>query len=359
MLQRLNGTTLLQLWKGDDRIEKVTLQQLLGMRSGINDYNDRSYEKYTFSHPNGEVTPLDLLHEVNKTLMFEPGTGGAYSSINYELLGLVMVNHLVSKEGGWRDLDQISVLPEELRTSGAFNRTLFPIKGQCQDYVTQGMIRQYKSEIRASFTGLVVDIKDITEFSCLNGWTCGNVAAAARDTAAFYFELLSPGSRILSASSQQQMQRFEPLTQGWFPGLPYGLGLMKTSVQVKVVNGTGKAASDPASPAYLVGHGGEDWGSGGSLVGYNPHHGFGFAVAMGSMTGMNCSTTDAKGKADFTPNALAQSHSSCVLYNTTLAELGRQRREQAPVLNCSEHLPNLHRLEPFGLKPHCRKHGSD
>ena len=61
--------------------------------------------------------------------------------------------------------------------------------------------------------------------------------------------------------------------------------MFAVGVQVTIAKGTGPPAGDASSPAYLVGHGGEDWGSGGSLVGYNPHHGVGFVVAMGSNTG--------------------------------------------------------------------------
>jgi hypothetical protein len=30
--------------------------------------------------------------------------------------------------------------------------------------------------------------------SCLNGWSCGNIAISAKDAASFYFDLLSPAS---------------------------------------------------------------------------------------------------------------------------------------------------------------------
>ena len=76
VLKRLNGTTLLQVWSGDARIQRVTVGQLLSMRSGINDYDDRAYEAFTLSNPNATVSPFDLLRTVNKTWMFPPGEGG-------------------------------------------------------------------------------------------------------------------------------------------------------------------------------------------------------------------------------------------------------------------------------------------
>ena len=50
------------------------------------------------------------------------------------------------------------------------------------------------------------------------------------------------------------------LTTGWFPGLPYGLGLMPLSF-------FDPKGGDPDNKTALVGHGGEDWGSGSNLAG--------------------------------------------------------------------------------------------
>ena len=85
------------------------------------------------------MTPFDLLATVNKTWMFAPGQGGGYSSVNYELLGLVLVRHKVSAKGGWKDYDQLSVIPEALRRTGGFQHTIFPLEGSCTAYTSRGI----------------------------------------------------------------------------------------------------------------------------------------------------------------------------------------------------------------------------
>ena len=53
-----------------------------------------------------------------QTLIFAPDTGGAYSSINYEILGLILAQaHGVSS---WSEFDQMSVLPDALKATGLF-----------------------------------------------------------------------------------------------------------------------------------------------------------------------------------------------------------------------------------------------
>ena len=81
-LNRTNGTSLLALWKGDARVNSITLRQVLSMRSGISDYVDPLVRKWTLDRRNAgkDLTPLDYLHAddlVPKGFEFEPGTGGA------------------------------------------------------------------------------------------------------------------------------------------------------------------------------------------------------------------------------------------------------------------------------------------
>ena len=52
VLHRLNGSSLLSIWGGDHTILDVTVRQLMAMQSGINDYDDKAYEAFTFANPN-------------------------------------------------------------------------------------------------------------------------------------------------------------------------------------------------------------------------------------------------------------------------------------------------------------------
>ena len=64
---------------------------------------------------------------------------------------------------------------------------------------------------------------------------------------------------------------------------PYGLGLMKLQFPVNI--------TDPRNLTDLIGHGGEDYGSGGT-AGYNFEWEFSFATTTGNSAGMNCSLKD-------------------------------------------------------------------
>jgi len=40
LLQRSNGTTMLELWEGNEEINNVTIYDLLHMKGGLGDYDD-------------------------------------------------------------------------------------------------------------------------------------------------------------------------------------------------------------------------------------------------------------------------------------------------------------------------------
>jgi hypothetical protein len=40
ILRRTNGTSMIELWRGDATCLQITARMLMGMRSGMQDYND-------------------------------------------------------------------------------------------------------------------------------------------------------------------------------------------------------------------------------------------------------------------------------------------------------------------------------
>jgi len=333
VLQRLNGTTMLQLWGGDTTIERVTLRQLVTMRAGLNDYDDNAMQEFTYSHPDQDITPMDYLHTVNKTFMYAPGTGGAYSSIGFELLGFVLVHHTTGRTSEWKDYDQLSVIPASLRSQ--FAHTTFPTGGPCSSY--DSVIHQYHTAYDKAKGGLVFE--DLIDDSCLNGWTFGSIAASALDVASFYYHLLRPGSAIVSSATQAVLTQMQPLTTGWSVGLQYGYGLMSEGEFFRVSKGNASGA------AALIGHGGEDWGSGSPMPGYNPELDFGIAVALGSSSGMNCSIGDDLGlldRGDVSANLQAQTVISCELYKATLSAIAPLKGVSVPELDCEQKTRHYH-----------------
>ena len=294
VLTRLNGTTLLKLWKGDLTIQTVTVRHLLHMSSGLNDYDDEALQTFTNKYPGEDKTGIDLLHELDKTFLFSPGTGGAYSSVGFTLLGFVMVGATSSSQGGtWNDFDQRSFMSAD--QSMRWNRTSFPKLGRCTEYDVpkQWLYKQIGSE--AMFYNL-------GQASCLNGWTCGNLAASAQNLASFWNDLVGQG-KIVSAEGLKNMTDFSPLTQGFAPGLPYGLGLMSFYL-------TWPYANDDYA---WIGHAGQDYASGAPLCGYNLKYKFGVSVTMNSYTGMNCSA--AKVRKFIIHQGRASNHVSCRVLN--------------------------------------------
>ena len=73
------------------------------------------------------------------------------------------------------------------------------------------------------------------------------------------------------------------LTHISLPRSRYGLGLFKED-QYEI-----SARAHPQQ-LYMVGHAGTDWASSAILSSYNPHFGFGVALATNSFCGLNCST---------------------------------------------------------------------
>ena len=190
------------------------------------------------------------------------------------------------------------------------------------------MVHQYEMYVKHYFLK-EVSFRDIVDFSCLNGWTCGNIAASAIDIARFYAHLGS--GHIVNVASLKQMCHFDPLSVGWAVGLPYGLGLMPQGSRT-MPGGPNEGA------VILLGHGGMDWGSTSQYAGWAPYLGnIGINVQMSSSQGMNCSLQN------FDENYYAGSIVPCVVYNATLAVMNAtvpQYKGQLPQLDCFGKFPH-------------------
>ena len=287
VLRKQNGTTLLELWHGDRTILNVTARMLMGMRGGLWDYNDTWYFDETINDPAVDVTPFDLLHLQNKTWNCRPGTCGQYASTGFEILGLVLMGAAGSEH--YYTYDQKSMFrTKALRAK--FAETAFPGPGPCsQDHriVHQYATTPYSKTKHGRHNPINptvaqnLTIKDLINGSCLNGWTCGNIAASPADIAQFHWELHH--GNIVSKASLEQMMHFVPMKTGWSPQL-YGLGLMHTFPYQGW-----PWLPDPANDTYTIGHAGADYGSLGMMSGWNVKHGFGVAFTTNTDNSLNCS----------------------------------------------------------------------
>ena len=280
-LQRTNSTTLLELWGGDETINRVTVRELMGMRGCLSDYDDQALQNFVLDPSNAGVTinPYDYLHTwAKKSFLCEPGTGGSYSSIGFVLLGLVGASSTNATE--WTDFDQKSIFPDPLRQE--LDSLVFSLGGRCSATI-QNVSHQHAATFTSNGYWSTIHWEDIYNFDCLNGWTMGNIAASASNTAAALYHLFSPNTKtpLVSQDSLKQMMDFKPLTVGWSVGLEYGLGMMRADY----------FHSEGVSSNFttFVGHAGQDYGSSAFLHEYNDA--LDVAITLNSNTeyGMNCS----------------------------------------------------------------------
>lgn len=282
-LTRTNGTTLLQLWNGDERVNRITSRQLMGMRSCLSDYDDQKLTAFSLDPANANVTidPYDYLHVwAPKNFVCEPGEGGAYSSIGYVILGLVVAS--ATNATSWTDVDQRFILTGDL--SRDLDEFTFPLIGPCSSY--ENVSHQYAalfSQREAPGYWTTIDWEDLYDMSCLNGWTMGNLAAAPSNTASAVYHIFGANASpsLVSEASLKEMMVFQPLTVGWSVGLMYGLGVMETT----------NFYGDGVDKKYttFVGHAGQDFGSAAPLHHYNSATDIAITLATNSEFGMNCS----------------------------------------------------------------------
>jgi hypothetical protein len=216
-------------------------------------------------------------------------------------VGLVLAQHANPDAPSWLTYDQSSVLPAALREKST---AFFALRGPCKQYAGRGMVHQYAPVFSWNIFPpgpTVRGFRDFWDDSCLNGWTCGNMAARPLDLASFFWHLLHRGPEntapILSPASLAAMLDFKPLTVGFAPGLEYGLGLM-------------------ADPGGMVGHAGEDWGSAAPVAGYDQKNNFAMAVVVNSPFGMTCRD------GDFVPNFWMGDCIGCRLKVATYVAIG-------------------------------------
>lgn len=252
--------------------------------------------------------------------MCPAGTCGLYSSVGFDLLGLVVAWHNDVEE--WYQFDQLSVIPAALRAhyDGAIT---FPTFGSCLSH--PGIIHQYAWWVEEN------DLKslhffDISKTSCLNGWTCGNIAGRPAAVASYFYDLFhaNGSAGFVRPDLLQEMRTFRKITQGWGVGMEYGLGLFPENYFPGFGNGSG--IDTYLKEAETLGHGGMDYGSGGAPSGYNTAFDFGISFGMGTATGMNCSLSDV------TRNGDAWQDTLCKVYDIVLQEVSQGTVGR---LNCS------------------------
>lgn len=229
----------------------VTIGMLLGMRSGVADFDVPAFDDRVLGDPDRAHPPLEFVEYAAtvgepyaKHFACEPGTCINYSSTNYQLLGLVLLANARRTAPGlsWRGLDvKAGLFPpsDEKR----FDALAFLTEGR--------MIDQGLDTVGVSGKSTEISTQDAS----ILGWTCGNVLATATATARFFHDLLV-AKTLLNATTLGAMTTFSPIDNGWGRGsIEYGLGLM-----IQQTNPRGPYPPRVEDDGAYVGHGGDTYG---------------------------------------------------------------------------------------------------
>eukprot|EP01062_Namystynia_karyoxenos_P037511 TRINITY_DN272_c0_g1_i1.p1 TRINITY_DN272_c0_g1~~TRINITY_DN272_c0_g1_i1.p1 ORF type:complete len:443 (+),score=146.98 TRINITY_DN272_c0_g1_i1:95-1423(+) len=268
-MQRHANVTLQQCW--GPQAAQVTVGHLIEMRSGIVDYDNTDFDTYVLQIGEGVVDPLQFICYPNYTgtpFICAPGTCVEYSSTNFVLAGIVLLQHSGSDD--WTTLVTKSFYPKQTQRELAGVSFL-------TDQPLQPMLTT------TAFTGGWVctppGSKNCTrgpaawiapQNGSIVGYTCANAVAAPRDVARFFYSLVAERT-IVSQKSLDTMQNWRIMDKGWAAGyLYYGAGLMLSTVgrtrTPKTFDGWGT----------YIGHGGEVYG---------------YVSAQGYMWGLNASVS--------------------------------------------------------------------
>lgn len=322
VLRRFNGTSMSELWSGDPKIVNVTARRLMGMRAGLHDYNDTWYSEWTWAHPDGDLDPFDVLWALDKSWQCEPGACAAYASPGYVLLGLMLCQ--AANCSTWEALDQRAVLRGGMRER--YQGVAFPMRGPCS--ADPSIVHQYRPEVVNGSDGVVATHVDIVDYSCLNTWTAGNIAATVSDVAQWWWDIFH--HRVVNSSTLVEMLNGVPLSQGWNPGLYYGLGLMHTDMA-----SWGNKGADAQNLTWTLGHGGADYGSIAQVEGFNPIFNFSISLGANSVMGANCSE-EYRARYPVYAGMMYQDSfyfdAACVVYDAVLQAL---TGAAVPRLNCT------------------------
>jgi D-alanyl-D-alanine carboxypeptidase len=216
VLTAMNGTTFEKLY--GPNAAKVTVQMLISMSAGVPDYEVGDYDDALLKDATRKHSPIEVITFAS-TLPWvcEPGSCVSYSSTNFVLAGLILVNHAGPGET-WETYDMRAVFPES-------EKSKFPVT---QFFTTQ-KISDYLTVPGQSGHGTTTTI--FNQSSTILWWTCGNMVTHTSEVARFFYDLLGPSPMIVNATTLKSMMDFRPLNKGWASGaIQYGIGLSKCCV---------------------------------------------------------------------------------------------------------------------------------
>jgi D-alanyl-D-alanine carboxypeptidase len=225
----------------------ITVRQLLQHTSGLPNYTAgiaTEIEKLQHAY----MSPRDLIDlALAQPATALPGEKWEYSNTNYVLLGLLierMTERPIFEEVTERIIEPLGL-----------THTYFPTVGE------QGFRGEHPTGYHVSAAGEQIDVSELDPSW---GWAAGQIIATPSELNEFMRAVVD--GRLLSEESMTQMQTTVPSDESLWPGAAYGLGL----------------------ESYPLSCGGEIWGHGGDIHGFETRNGVAedgtaFTVAVTSL----------------------------------------------------------------------------
>ncbi|MCC3276549.1 beta-lactamase family protein [Arthrobacter sp. zg-Y20] len=210
----------------------ITVRQLLQHTSGLPEYTDAlavDFKQMQHSYK----SPRDLMDmALAQPALFSPGERWEYSNTNYIVLGL-LVEKVTQRPLG-EEITRRIIEPLGLQ------HTYFPAQGE----------QEFRGAHPSGYH-MEADLQryDVTELDPSWAWAAGEIIASPSDLNEFNRAVVD--GRLLSEASMAEMQKTVPSDETLFPGAQYGLGLER----------------------YPLSCGGEIWGHGGDIQGYETRNG--------------------------------------------------------------------------------------
>jgi D-alanyl-D-alanine carboxypeptidase len=202
--------TLSEYVKGVPNGRRITIRQLLAMRSGIYDFTaDPAFDAAFAANPLMPFGLADVLAIIRRHApAFAPGAKTSYADSNYFLLGAILekVTH--------RSVE--SVITRDVIRPLGLTHTSFP--------TTPALPTPFAHGYYAGPDG-TGDIRDLTQVGPQVAWTAGAMISTVGDLQR-YGRQLAAGA-LLSPAMQRQRLRFGTIPNQGGPSVGYGLGILR------------------------------------------------------------------------------------------------------------------------------------
>jgi len=208
---RLKLSNKLNRWvKGIPNGKRITVRDLLAMRSGIYDYtSDARFTRAFNANPLLRFKPSDVIAIIKRHRpLFAPNARTQYADSNYVLLGIILEK--VTK----RSVE--SVITRDIIKPAGLRGTSFPTTARLASPFSHGYYAGDKGDGQ---------LRDYTAVNPAVAWTAGGMVSTIDDLQKWGRALAT--GKLLSRSLQAQRLKFGTIPNGAGPRVGYGLGILR------------------------------------------------------------------------------------------------------------------------------------